>query len=192
MLLRTWTTTLFLASALLFACGGDDDGGGGDGSDGDSADTDGGGGGSDAGDQVDTDAGDDTADAAGGDFEGIPCGGDTCTAGEEVCCAGGEGGLNCTSECDTIPFGCDGPEDCAGAEDICCGTGEEGTQCLPAAECGGQGDGEIICHEAADCRRRGTSAACGPRRRSVSAAPTARVPSRFSSRPTEEGRTPRS
>jgi hypothetical protein len=144
-MLRTWTTTLFLVAALLVGCGDDDgdgdgdssaaDGGGGDGEDG-------GGGGDDAGDSVDTDAAP--------DFEGIPCADDTCTAGEEVCCAG-EGGLTCEAECGTISFGCDGPEDCTTDGEVCCGTGQDGTQCSPAADCGGGGEGDIVCHAEGDC-----------------------------------------
>ena len=145
----------------MLACGGDDDGSG-DG-DGDVSAIDGGGGGGDdggGGGDIDGSGGD-TADAAGGDFEGIPCADDTCTAGDEVCCAG-EGGLTCEAECTTISFACDGPEDCPGADDICCGTGEEGTQCLAPGDCGGQADGEVICHAAGDCPEAGDECCMRP------------------------------
>jgi len=148
-MLRAWTTTLCLASTLLFACGGDDDGSGdtGDTSGSDAAvgDGDGGGGSSDGAT--------DNADAAGGDFTGIPCADDTCQSGTEVCCAGG-GGLTCEATCDTISFACDGPEDCTG-DDVCCGSGQDGTQCAAAGDCGGAQDGDVVCHVADDCPEAG-------------------------------------
>jgi hypothetical protein len=146
-MLRAWTTTLFLASTLLFACGDDDDGGGGDtgdtsGSDASTGGDDGGGG--------DSDGSADNPDS-GGDFTGIPCADDTCEAGTEVCCAGGEGGLMCVAECDTIPFACDGPEDCTTDGEVCCGSGMDGTQCAAAADCGEAVDGDVVCHVDTDC-----------------------------------------
>jgi len=149
-MLRAWTTTLCIASTLLFACGDDD--GGGTGDSGDSADNDAAvGDGSDGG-GGDSDGSSDNADA-GGDFTGIPCADDTCESGTEVCCAG-EGGLTCETTCDTISFGCDGPEDCEG-DDVCCGSGQDGTQCAAAGECGNQQDGDVVCHVADDCPEAG-------------------------------------
>jgi len=149
-MLRAWTTTLCIASTLLFACG-DDDGGGdtGDSSGSDAAV----GGGSDGGDQVDTDASADSADAAAGDVTGIPCAGDTCEAGTEVCCAG-EGGLTCETTCDTVSFACDGPEDCEG-DNVCCGSGQDGTVCAAPGDCGEAQDGDVVCHVADDCPEAG-------------------------------------
>jgi len=158
-MLRAWTTTLCIASTLLFACG-DDDGGGGDtGDTGDSSGTDAAVGGSDSGGGG-SDGSTDNADAAGGgDFMGIPCAGDTCQAGTEVCCAG-EGGLTCEATCDTVSFACDGPEDCTG-DNICCGSGADGTICATAADCGA-GDGDVICHTADDCPEAGQECCMPP------------------------------
>jgi hypothetical protein len=152
-MLRAWTTTLFLASTLLFACGGDDDGGSGDG-DGDgsgSVDAAPGGGGDGGGGTVDGAPG--SADAS-PTFEGIPCADDTCTAGTEVCCAG-EGGLTCETECATMSFGCDGPEDCTTEGEVCCGSGADGTQCAAAGDCGETVEGDVVCHVADDCPEAG-------------------------------------
>ncbi len=155
-MLRAWTTTLCLASTLLFACGGDDDGGG---DTGDSADNDAAAGGDDGGGGGDGDAGTDNADAAGGDFTGITCADDTCEAGAEVCCLG-DMGLTCAAECAGTSFACDGPEDCEG-ENICCGS-RDGTLCTAAGDCGGGGEGDAVCHVAEDCPEAGQECCTTP------------------------------
>lgn len=157
---RTWTTTLFLAAVLLAQGCGDDDGDG----DGDSSAIDGGGGdGEDGGGGGGGDGGDDNADAGGGDFEGIPCGDDTCDEAAEECCVG-EGGPSCVSKdtCETVTFGCDGPEDCPAADDLCCGNGADGTSCQPAEDCGGGGESPVVCHADEECPEQGDECCIPP------------------------------
>jgi hypothetical protein len=87
----------------------------------------------------------------------IECGGLSCDADNQVCCAGPAGTTSCVRRdlgCGTASTrACDGPEDCDG-ERICCAeaalVGGYRSSCIKPSECVNAG-GAPICRRAADC-----------------------------------------
>jgi len=93
---------------------------------------------------------------------GAVCGTTTCGTDQE-CCTGGGSGSMCVAAgtCNTVSFGCDGPEDCSGTQ-VCCygaeGSGSAGTagsECKNASQCN-----NTACHVDGDCTMAGATKCC--------------------------------